>query len=279
MSQTFRLAGLLGWPVSHSLSPMMHGHWLREHGIAGAYVPMPVKPGEMETALRGLAALGFAGCNVTIPHKEAALALADHHEPLARRIGAANLLLVRADGSLEARNADAPGYLGSLREAVPDWRADAGPVVVLGAGGAARAVVAALLAEGAGELRVLNRSPERAEALAADMAPGPVRALPWAERHDALAGAALVVNTTSQGMQGQERLDLRLDALPADAVVSDLVYVPLETPLLAAARARGNRVVDGLGMLLHQAVPSFEAWFGVRPEITPALRRMLEAAL
>ena len=277
----FRLAGLIGWPVHHSLSPRMHGYWLQQHGIAGAYLPMAVAPERAETALRGLAALGFAGCNVTIPHKEAALRAVDHVDPLARRIGAVNLVVVGEDGSLSGFNEDAPGFLASLCERQPGWRADAGPAVVLGAGGAARAVVSILLAEGAPEIRIVNRSPERAEALAAEME-GPdvrVQALPWAGRETALDGAALLVNTTSQGMVGHPSLDLALDALPRDALVADLVYTPLETRLLAVARARGNPAVNGLGMLLHQAVPSFEAWFGVRPSITPELRTMLEAAL
>jgi shikimate dehydrogenase len=275
---SFRLAGIIGWPVHHSLSPRMHGTWLREHGIAGAYVPMPVQPGRVETALRGLAALGFAGCNVTIPHKEAALAVADQVDPLARRIGAANLFIVQPDGGILARNEDAPAWLASLRDAVPGWRADRGPAVVLGAGGAARAVLAILLAEGAPGIRLLNRSAERAEALAAEMGAG-IDVLPWSERSAALTGAALVVNTTSQGMAGQEPLEIALDDLPRDAIVSDLIYVPSETPLLAAARARGNPAVNGLGMLLHQAVPAFEAFFGLRPTITPEFRAAMEDAV
>ena len=280
-NSSFRLAGVIGWPVHHSLSPRMHGYWLREHGIDGAYVPMAVQPGRVEAALRGLVALGFAGCNVTIPHKEAALAAVDHPDPLAARIGAANLIIVRPDGTLAARNEDAPAWLASLRDAVPGWRADGGPAVVLGAGGAARAVLAMLQQEGAPEIRLLNRSADRAHALAAAMNDGgavPAAVLPWGERAAALAGAALVVNTTSQGMVGQEPLDLALDELPPGALVSDLIYVPAETRLLAAARARGNPAVNGLGMLLHQAVPAFEAFFGLRPAITPAFRRAMEAA-
>ena len=282
-SPPFVLAGVIGWPVAHSRSPLLHGHWIAEHGLRGAYLPLAVAPGRLEAALRGLGALGFAGCNVTIPHKVGTLHLVDHVQPLARRIGAVNTVVVQADGSLEGRNTDAFGFVHSLREGWPSWRADAGPAVVLGAGGAARAIVAGLIDEGAREIRLLNRTPERAAELAADLQPSDhscrLQVLPWAARHEALAGAALLVNTTSQGMQGQEALDLRLDELPHAALVCDAVYVPLETPLLAAARARGNPAVDGLGMLLHQARPAFEAWYGVRPQVTPALRAKVEATL
>jgi shikimate dehydrogenase len=272
----FRAAGVIGWPVAHSRSPMLHGHWLREHGIAGAYLPLPVRPERLEHALRGLAALGFAGCNVTVPHKEAALALVDGADVTARRIGAVNLIVVRPDGALHGSSTDGFGFLANLRDRLPGWRADAGPAVVLGAGGSARAVVAALSDAGCPELRLLNRTRQRAEILAATLG-GPVQVLDWDRRAAALAGAALLVNTTTQGMTGNPALDLDLTALPATAAVTDLVYVPLETPLLAAARARGNRVADGLGMLLHQARPSFAAWFAVMPEVTAELRRAVEA--
>jgi shikimate dehydrogenase len=272
------MAGVVGWPVAHSRSPKLHGHWLAHYRIAGTYVPLPVQPGRLAVALRGLAALGFAGCNVTVPHKEETLALVDTADPVARRIGAANLVVVQPDGSLHASNTDAYGFLANLSAAAPTWRAAAGPAVVVGAGGSARAVVAGLADAGTPEIRLVNRTPERAQALAAALG-GPVRVVAWADRAVALEGAALLVNTTTQGMHGQPPLDLELAALPLPAVVADLVYVPLETPLLAAARGRGNAVVDGLGMLLHQAVPSFEAWFGVRPEVTPELRALIAATL
>jgi len=279
----FVLAGVIGWPVAHSRSPLLHGHWIAEHGLRGAYVPLAVAPGRLEAALRGLPALGFAGCNVTIPHKVDTLRLVDRVEPLALRIGAVNLVVVGTDGALEGRNTDAFGFVQSLHEAQPGWRADAGPTVVLGAGGAARAVVAGLIDEGAREIRLLNRTAERAAELAHGLRDRDgrcqVQVLPWSSRHEALAGTALLVNTTSQGMRGQEALDLQLDALPRTAPVCDAVYVPLQTPLLAAARARGNPVVDGLGMLMHQARPAFEAWFGVRPQVTSALRSKVEATL
>ena len=276
--QEFRVAGVVGWPVAHSRSPKLHGHWLQHYRIPGAYVPLAVQPGRLAAALRGLAALGFAGCNVTVPHKEEALALVDHADAAARRIGAANLVVVHRDGSLHGFNTDAYGFLANLRERAPGWRADAGPAVVLGAGGAARAVVAALSDAGAPEVRLVNRTADRAQALATALG-GKVRVVAWADRAAALDGAALLVNTTTQGMHGQPALDLDLSALPDAAVVTDLVYVPIETPLLAAARARGNAAVDGLGMLLHQAVPSFAAWFGVTPEVTPELRAAIAATL
>jgi len=276
--KTYRLAGVIGWPVAHSRSPMLHNHWIRQYGLAGAYVLLPVAPGRLEAALRGLPALGFAGCNVTLPHKIGAMALVDRVDPNARRVGAINTIVVEPDGTLTGRNNDGFGYLQSLRDARPSWRADAGPAVVIGAGGGAHAVVVALAEAGAPEIRIVNRTPERAEALARDVGGG-AKALAWSARHDALAGAALVVNTTSQGMHGNPPLDLDLSALPPDALVSDIVYIPLETQLLRAARERGNATVNGLGMLLNQARPAFQAWFGVLPEITADLRRSIEATI
>ncbi|WP_207485380.1 shikimate dehydrogenase [Arenibaculum pallidiluteum] len=265
------VAGVMGWPVGHSRSPRLHGFWLREYGIDGAYVPLAVPPDRIEQAVRALPALGLRGANVTIPHKEAVVAALDRVEPAARRIGAVNTIVVLPDGTLEGRNTDGFGFIENLRAGAPGWRAVAGPAVVLGAGGAARAILVALADAGAPEIRLLNRTADRADRLADELG-GPVRVLPWEARPAALDGAALVVNTTSQGMAGHPPLDIGLGALPPDAVVTDIVYTPLETPLLAAARARGNPVVDGLGMLLHQARPGFEAWFGRRPEVTPALR-------
>ncbi len=273
----FRLAGVIGWPVAHSRSPLLHGHWLREHGIDGAYVKLAVAPGRLEAALRGLPALGFAGCNVTLPHKQEAARLVGRIDPAAARLGAVNLVTVAADGTLLGRNTDGAGFLAALADADPDWRAAAGPAVVLGAGGAARAIVATLLDAGAPAVRLLNRTRARAEELA-DALGGAVEVLDWERRAAALDGAALLVNATTQGMAGQPPLDLDLAALPRAALVSDIVYTPLETPLLEAARARGNRVAPGLGMLLHQARPAFAAWFGVLPRITPELRAAVEAS-
>ena len=275
---TFALAGVMGWPVAHSRSPLIHNYWLQKYDLAGSYVQLAVQPGQLATALPGLAALGFKGCNITIPHKVEALKLVDEVDANARRVGAVNTVVVQPDGSLKGMNTDGFGYIQSLLDAQPSWRADAGPVVVLGAGGAARAVVLALSDRGAKEIRLINRTLDKAQAMAAEFG-FPVKAVAWEQRHAALEGAALLVNTTSQGMHGSAPLDLDFSALPVEALVSDIIYVPLETPLLLAARARGNPTVGGLGMLLNQARPAFEAWFGVLPEITPELRRLVEATL
>ncbi len=274
----YTLAGVMGWPVAHSRSPAIHNHWIRHHGLNGSYVLLPVQPDRLVDAVRGLRALGFAGCNLTIPHKVAAMPLMDRIDPLAARIGAINTIVVEPDGTLAGYNNDAYGFIQSLLDAQPDWRADAGPVTVLGAGGAARAILVALAERGAKDIRLCNRSLDKAQALAAEFG-GPIRAYPWDQREDALEGAALLVNSTSLGMKGQDPLKLSLDRLPKHALVCDVIYVPLETPLLAAARARGNATVNGLGMLLNQARPAFARWFGVTPEVTPELRRLIEATL
>jgi shikimate dehydrogenase len=266
---TTRIAGIMGWPVKHSRSPRLHGYWLALHGIDGAYVPLPVEPAKLETALRALPALGFVGVNVTVPHKAPALSFVDRVNPVARRAGAINTVIVAEDGTLEGRNTDAFGFLAALQQDAPAWPAER-PAVVLGAGGSARAVVVALIDAGATEIRLANRTRAKAEALL-ELGPA-VRVVEWTQRDAALEGAGLVVNTTTLGMGGQPPLELDLKALPGDAVVNDIVYSPLETPLLAAARARGNAAVDGLGMLLHQARPAFHAFFGLDPAVTPALR-------
>jgi len=276
MEKKFVMAGVMGWPVAHSRSPVLHNHWIREHGLQGAYGLFPVQPGRLEEAVRGLRALGLAGCNVTQPHKIDAMALMDRVDPLARRIGAINCIVVGEDGALNGFNNDGFGYIQSLRDAQAGWRASDAPITVLGTGGAARAVVASLIDEGATHIRLLNRTREKADALASEMGSA-VHVHDWAERNEALADVALLVNTTNQGMHGQPELDLKLDRLPLSALVSDVIYIPLETPLLAAARARGNPTVNGLGMLLNQARPAFKAWFGVMPEITPALREAILA--
>jgi len=272
------MAGLMGWPGMHSRSPKIHNFWLAKYGLNGTYVPLAIRAEGLRAALRALPALGFAGCNLTIPHKEAAFEIVDRVDPLARRIGAINCVVVAADGSLDGYNYDGFGYIQSILEAYPNWRADAGPIVVVGAGGGARAVLVSLADRGAQEIRLVNRSPERAQALAREFG-APIEAVAWKERYAALAGAAMLINTTSQGMAGQPALDLVLDKLPASALVSDIIYVPRETPLLAAARLRGNRTVNGLGMLLNQARPAFQAWFGVMPEVTAELSAMIEATI
>ena len=279
-SHNFGLAGIMGWPVAHSRSPFIHNYWMQKYGLTGSYVQLPVAPGTLDVAIPGLAALGFRGCNLTLPHKVDALKLMDEVDANAKRMGAMNTIVVQPDGSLKGFNNDGFGYIQSLLDAQPDWRADAGPITVLGAGGAARAVVLSLADRGAKEIRLVNRTLDKAQMLATEFG-APVKAFPWSERHVALNDVALLVNTTSQGMHGQPALDLNLDlgALPKSALVSDVIYVPLETPLLAAARQRGNATVNGLGMLLNQARPAFHAWFGVLPEITPELRLAIQASL
>jgi shikimate dehydrogenase len=274
----FLLAGVMGWPVMHSRSPLIHNHWLKKHGLAGVYVPLAIKPEGLEAALRALPALGFSGVNVTIPHKQEALRIVDEVQESARAIGAISCIAVRPDGSLVGSNNDAFGFIRNLRQQQPQWRADSGPVVVIGAGGGSRAVCYGLLQEGVREIRIVNRTLGRARDVAQALSPL-ITAHDWSQRHEVLEGAALVVNTTSQGMVGQGVLDLALDRLPASAIAADIVYVPLETPFLAAARARGNATVGGLGMLLHQGPLAWKAWFGIEPEVTEELRRLVEQSL
>nr|WP_315262292.1 shikimate dehydrogenase [uncultured Limnohabitans sp.] len=278
MKNTFVMAGVMGWPVSHSRSPVIHNHWIKQSGLTGAYGLFPVKPSQLETAIRGIKALGIAGCNITLPHKVNAMQFVDWVDPLAIRMGAINTIVVQADGALHGFNNDGYGFIQSLREAQPNWKANSGPAVVLGAGGAARAVIVALIDSGATEIRLLNRTLSKAEDLARDFGEA-VRAFPWVERENALHGAALLVNTTSLGMHGESPLVIALNQLPVSAIVSDVIYIPLETPLLAAARLRGNITVNGLGMLLHQARPAFKAWFDVMPEVTSELRDTIIATL
>jgi len=269
------VAGVAGWPVAHSRSPRLHGHWLRRYGIDGLYAPFAIAPDDFERAVGGLAAAGLAGLNVTLPHKEAAFALSGRADETARRLGAVNTLIFGPGGEIEGRNTDAFGFAENLKDG---GLAGGGIAVVLGAGGAGRAVVLALQSLGYGPIRVSNRTASRADALAAALGPG-VEAVTWAERAGALAGAALLVNATSLGMAGQPALDLPLDDLPAGAAVTDIVYTPLETPLLAAARGLGCRTIDGLGMLLHQGRPGFHAWFGVDPAVDADLRRAVAGDL
>jgi len=269
-------AGVMGWPVDHSRSPALHGFWLKTYGIDGSYERLPVRPEDLHSALRGLLGKGFAGANLTVPHKETALGVLDDITPIAMRIGAVNTVFVRG-GKLSGTNTDAYGFITNLNVGAPQWKAKASAAVVLGAGGAARAVCVALQDAGVPEIRIINRTLARAEALARDLG-GVCVAAPWAERDARLKDAALLVNTTTQGMKGQEPLDIDLKNLPTAAVVNDIVYVPLETALLKNARIRGNHAVDGLGMLLYQAQLGFEGWFGQRPEVTPELRAHVLAA-
>jgi shikimate dehydrogenase len=271
----------MGWPVNHSRSPLLHGFWLNETAVDGAYVPLPVRPEHIERALRALPILGFRGCNLTIPHKPAALSIVDRIDPLARRIGAINTIIVGSDGSLEGRNTDAFGFYENLCESAPSWRPTAGPAVVLGAGGAARAVVAALGDAGVAEIRIVNRTRLRAEAVAGDLSTPETRITihSWDEVSTVQRHAGLLVNATSLGMTGEPPLTLDLLSLPPSAPVVDIVYVPLETDLLATARRCGHPVVDGLGMLLHQGRPGFEAWFGAAVRVSAELRAAVLATL
>ena len=271
-----RLTGLLGWPVKHSKSPRLHNEWLHRAAIDAVYLPLAVEQQHLARVFAALPRMGFVGVNVSVPHKQSILPLLDRLDPTAASIGAVNTVVFGEDGASLGLNTDASGFLENLSQADPEFRADAGPAVLLGAGGAARAAAAALLGAGVPELRLVNRSPASARALA-DALAGPVRVLAWQDRLRALEGAALLVNATSLGMQGQPPLDLALDALPQQALVNDLVYAPLATPLLIAARRRGNRVADGLGMLLQQARPAFHAWWGIWPDITLDIRRQMES--
>lgn len=269
--QPLPLAGVIGYPIAHSKSPRLHGFWLNRYGIKGHYVPLSVRPADLAEALRSLPKLGFRGANVTIPHKIAALQLADTATDRAALIGAANTLIFKPDGSVRADNTDGYGFIQNLRQHAPDWAPKLGASLVIGAGGASRAVVAALLGEGVPKIILANRTRQRAEMMVEDFG-GRVEVIDWNRTADAMEGAMTIVNATSMGMVGQPELPFGLDAAPKGALVTDLVYTPLETPFLAAARARGLQAVDGLGMLLHQGVPGFESWFGQRPDVDEALR-------
>ncbi|MEI9930722.1 MAG: shikimate dehydrogenase [Rhizomicrobium sp.] len=280
MSGQVRLAGVIGWPVTHSLSPRLHGYWLEKYGVEGSYIALPVRREDFSTAVRSLQREGYRGVSVTVPHKEAAFAIAHRVDRAAKAAGAVNQLLFHEDGAIEGLNTDAIGLAASLREAGVSL--DGKPAILLGAGGAARAAVLALTMLGASEIRVLNRDRHRAEVLVSNLSSAidtdliPMGLEDW---HKIAGDSILVVNTTSAGMKGTPSLDLRLEALPKTATICDIVYNPLETDLLKRARAANLKTVDGLGMLMHQAIPAFKAFFGVEPEVTPALRRELEEAL
>ncbi|MBO6634650.1 shikimate dehydrogenase [Parvibaculum sp.] len=271
---------VMGWPVAHSRSPLIHNHWIAEHRIPDArYELLAVKPEDAAETIRHLHKLDFVGANVTVPHKETAFATLTRHDAVARRLKAVNTIVTLEDGTLEGRNTDGYGFIANLKDGAPDWRPGEGPAVMLGAGGAARAIAAALETEGVREIRIVNRTPERAEALIRDLGLKSAKAYSTAETTAALGGAGLLVNTTTLGMKGESDVDIDISALPRDAIVTDIVYTPLETGLLKRARLAGHETVDGLGMLLHQAVPGFEAWFGVRPHVTDELREIVLADL
>jgi shikimate dehydrogenase len=276
MSDSFRAACIIGWPAGHSRSPLIHNYWIRQHGIAGEYRKEAVPPEQFAAFLASLGERGYVGANVTIPHKEAALALSTP-DARANAVGAANTLWRDGD-TLRSTNTDVEGFLGNLDAAAPGWDRDLQSAVVLGAGGSARAVLFGLIERGVPRIHLVNRTLDRAQALAQRFGAAVVPS-PWDEAGALLGSAGLLVNSTSLGMKGQPPLDIDVALLPANAVVADLVYVPLVTPLLSAVRARGLATADGLGMLLHQAVRGFERWFGVRPEVTPELRALVEADL
>jgi shikimate dehydrogenase len=265
------LAGVIGSPIAHSKSPQLHGHWLKVNGLQGHYVPLHVETDDLETVLRTLPKMGFVGVNITVPHKEKVMEIADLVTDRATLIGAANTLIYRRDGRIQADNTDGYGFISNLKQAVPDWNPTAAPAAILGAGGAARAVVTSLLEVGVPEILISNRTRVRADALRADFGKR-LTVVDWVQAGNMLEEAMTVVNTTSLGMLGKPPLRVPLDGLRPGAVVNDLVYAPLKTPFLAEAEEMGCIPVDGLGMLLHQAVPGFERWFGVRPQVDSATR-------
>ena len=266
-------AAVIGWPISHSKSPRIHGHWLQKHGIVGEYVPLTVKPEDFVKELANLPTKGFVGANVTIPHKETALANASKATDRARAIGAANTLVFLPDGGYRADNTDGEGFINNLKQNAPDWDATAGPALVLGAGGASRAILYSLLVEGVPEILLANRTKSRAVTLAAEFG-DKITVIDWANISAATAKATTIVNTTSLGMTGQAALDISL-LCSSNTLITDIVYAPLQTDLLKQATEKGCQTVDGLGMLLHQAVPGFEAWFGIRPTVDETLRQIV----
>ena len=271
------MAFVAGWPIGHTRSPVLHGYWLQRYGIAGRYLPLPIAPEDFEGALQMLGKVGFVGGNVTIPHKVASFNIADETTTRAQRLGAANTITYHPERGIVADNTDGFGFIENLRTARPNWSGTEGPASVLGAGGASRAIVAALLDAGVSELRLSNRTKSKAEAIADELG-GPVTVVDWNDVEDSLDGAKLIVNTTSMGMQGGPPLSLTLEKVGKDSLVTDAVYAPPDTPFLQLARSQGAETVDGLGMLLHQARPGFAAWFGQEPEVDDALRQVVLAA-
>ncbi|GHB27094.1 shikimate dehydrogenase (NADP(+)) [Pseudovibrio japonicus] len=269
-----RKAAVTGHPIGHSKSPLIHGYWLKQHGIEGSYVAQDVPPETARSFYSSLPEHGFVGCNVTIPNKEHAYNAAEKLDDAAKMIGAVNTLWLDENGVLNGSNTDGLGFLGNLDQLLPNWDKNGNKAIVLGAGGAARAIIWALLSRGYTEVYIANRTMEKAQKLADHFGPNTI-AISWDTLGEKLGEADLLVNTTSLGMTGQPELKIDLDNLSKSAVVTDIVYSPLQTELLRDATERGNRTVDGLGMLLHQAVPGFEKWFGVRPEVTGELRKII----
>lgn len=272
----FIKAGVIGHPINHSKSPLIHNYWIKKHGLNGSYEAIDIAPEDLKSGVQRLVDEGYAGFNVTIPHKEAILELCDEIDANAEICGAVNTVAIK-DGKLIGHNTDSFGFLANIKEAKPDFNFEAGTAVVIGSGGAARAIVSGLVGHRVPEVMLINRTRARAETIAKEIGLGTdlVEVVDWEDRHDALKWANLLVNTTSLGMEGQPPLDLNLDKLPAYALVNDIVYAPLETPLLKAAAAKGNSTVTGIGMLLHQARPAFNEWFGVMPNVDEELERLV----
>lgn len=278
LDHRFLLAGVIGWPIMHSRSPLMHNHWFEENQLNGRYLPLAVEPSKLDKAIRGLNALGFYGVNVTIPHKQNVMQYLDEIDPTALAMGAVSCIHAREDGSLFGKNNDAHGFIRNIKAQYPMWRANSGPITVIGAGGGARAVCYGLIQEGATEIRVVNRNIEKAQLLS-DQFGSSIKPVSWKDRHEALRGVKMMVNATSLGMVGQPALDLSLDLLTQDALVADIIYAPLETDLIQAAIQRGNPTISGLGMLMHQGPLAWELWFGMTPSVTPKLQSLLEKSL
>lgn len=275
-NETPILAGVVGSPIGHTKSPLIHGHWIKKYGLSGYYIPIEIRPENFESAIRSMPKLGFRGANITIPYKETILSIATSISDRAALIGAANTIVFGPDGSIRADNTDGIGFIQNIRAQAPDWSGSNGPAVVLGAGGASRAIVSALLADGVPEVRLTNRTRHRAE-MFKDQFGAKITVVDWAKASEAMDGAATIVNTTSLGMTGKPPLKIKLNGAPNYALVTDIVYAPLNTDFLEQARSFGLRTVDGVGMLLHQAVPGFEYWFDVRPEVDEELRRIVLA--
>mgnify|MGYP005995194693 FL=1 len=274
MKQNVPIAGVIGNSISHSKSPKLHQHWLRRYGIRGEYVPLHVESENLESVIRSMPKMGFVGANVTIPHKVDVMQFADQISDRATLVGAANTLIFKDDGKIYADNTDGYGFMANLRQGAPDWDPKSGPAMVLGAGGACRAIIVALADAGVTEIFLTNRTRAKADALRAEFG-ARLQVVDWVQAGNVVEDAATLINTTSLGMTGQPELRVPLDGLRPDTLVTDIVYSPLQTPLLAQAQAAGCRTIDGLGMLLHQGVPGFERWFGKRPEVDDATRQVV----
>ncbi len=272
----FNLAGVMGYPITHSRSPLMHNTLMQENNVRGVYIPIEIKPGTLGPALESLPRLGFKGVNLTMPLKQEAIATVDELDPVGKLMGAVSCIVVRQDNSLLGVNNDWLGFRDNLNSTFPDWKSTTRSALVLGAGGGGLAIVYALVQEGVKEIVITNRSQERAEQIADIFKNENIQVRPWSERHSLVADSDLIVNTTNQGMTGQTPLELSLDSAKSNAIVADIIYVPLETSLIAEAKLRGLRTVGGLGMLLHQSRPAWKLWFGIDPAISEHLRSIME---